>query len=153
MVKSYYYDFFTRGLIPGHHYWPVRMDDKCRSIKFAVEWGNNHTKKILDPIGKAGSSFIQKDLKIDQVYDYMFHLVTGYSKLLKYKPVVPDNAIKLCSEIMACNVSLCTMPPRYDPQTLNSIVERKVNSIEQVEKWEKDFFEKDILNVFMGSNA
>lgn len=101
---------------------------------------------------------------MDHVYDYMFHLLTGYSKLLKYKPVVPRNAIELCSEIMACNseglvkkfmeesivkgpadVGPCTMPPPYDPQTLNSILERKVNSVKQVENWEKDFFGNHIL--------
>lgn len=41
-----WYDFFTRGMVPQHHYWPVRDSDKCRSLKFAVEWGNNHTEKV-----------------------------------------------------------------------------------------------------------
>jgi hypothetical protein len=46
MVKPHYYDFFTRGMFPGHHYWPVKEDDKCRSIKFAVDWGNLHMRKV-----------------------------------------------------------------------------------------------------------
>ncbi|KVI07162.1 Lipopolysaccharide-modifying protein [Cynara cardunculus var. scolymus] len=144
--------------MPVHHYWPVRMDGKCRSIKFAVDWGNNHKQKA-QRIGRAGSRFIQEDLKMDHVYDYMFHLLNGYSKLLKYKPVVPRNAIEICSETMACNSEgiakrfmkesivkgpadfrPCTMPPPYDPQTLNSILERKMNSIKQVEKRENEFF-------------
>ena len=29
-----------------HHYWPVKNDDKCRSIKFAVDWGNSHQQKV-----------------------------------------------------------------------------------------------------------
>ncbi|CAI9302436.1 unnamed protein product [Lactuca saligna] len=160
MVKPHYYDFFTRGLMPVQHYWPVSMDDKCKSIKFAVDWGNNHTKKV-QKIGREASSFIQEDLKMDNVYDYMFHLLTGYSKLLKYKPTIPDNAIELCSETMACtseglakrfmeesivkgptDVGPCTMQTPYDPQTLNSILERKDNLVKQVEKWEKEYFEK-----------
>ena len=47
LVKPHYYDFFTRGLMPVHHYWPVRNDDKCKSIKFAVDWGNSHKQKQL----------------------------------------------------------------------------------------------------------
>ena len=40
-VKSRFYDFFTRGLMPMQHYWPIRRKDKmCRSIKFAVDWSN-----------------------------------------------------------------------------------------------------------------
>ena len=41
-----WYDFFTRGMVPQHHYWPVRDSDKCRSLKFAVDWGNNHKDKV-----------------------------------------------------------------------------------------------------------
>lgn len=49
IVKPRYYDFFTRGLMPVHHYWPIREDDKCRSIKFAVNWGNSHKQKVTFP--------------------------------------------------------------------------------------------------------
>lgn len=28
------------------HYWPISEDDKCQSIKFAVEWGNSHKPKV-----------------------------------------------------------------------------------------------------------
>ncbi|MFS7969319.1 putative protein xylosyltransferase [Helianthus anomalus] len=160
LVTPHYYDFFTRGLMPGLHYWPVRMDDKCRSIKFAAEWGNNHEQQAK-AMGKAASSFIQEDMKMDHVYDYMFHLLTAYSKLMKYKPTVPPNAVELCSETMACtsegfskqfmeestvkgpaDASPCIMQPPYDPQTLNSILDTKLNSIKQVENWEKQYFEQ-----------
>lgn len=159
IVKPRYYDFFTRGLMPVHHYWPIKEDDKCRSIKFAVDWGNTHKKKAQE-IGKTASSFIQEELKMEKVYDYMFHLLTEYSKLLKYKPSIPEKAVELCSEAMACGsegfekqfmmesmvkgpsqVHPCTMPPPYEPQTLNSLLRRKTNSLLQVEKWEKGYFE------------
>ena len=45
-VKTRFYDFFTRGLMPLQHYWPIRDDNKCRSIKFAVDWGNNHMQQV-----------------------------------------------------------------------------------------------------------
>ncbi|KAF6144265.1 hypothetical protein GIB67_024492 [Kingdonia uniflora] len=156
LVKPRYYDFFTRNLVPVQHYWPIRDDDKCRSIKFAVDWGNNHKKKVQE-IGKAASSFIQDDLRMDYVYDYMFHLLSEYSKLLKYKPTVPRKAVELCSEVMACrekdglqkkfmmdsivkypsNKSPCSMPSPFNDESLKSFVRKKTNLIKQVETWEK----------------
>ncbi|PSS33077.1 Protein O-glucosyltransferase [Actinidia chinensis var. chinensis] len=159
VVKPRYFDFFTRSLMPVHHYWPVRDDDKCRSIKFAVDWGNSHKQKA-QAIGKAASDFIQEDLKMDYVYDYMFHLLNEYSKLMRYKPTVPRKAIELCSETIACpskglhkkfmtesmvkgpiDTRPCSMPPPYDPLTLHSLLRRKANSIRQVELWEKKYWE------------
>ncbi|KAE8022532.1 hypothetical protein FH972_008324 [Carpinus fangiana] len=102
LVKPHYYDFFTRSLKPVHHYWPIRDDDKCRSIKFAVDWGNAHMKKAQE-IGKAASEFIREELKMEYVYDYMFHLLNQYAKLLTFKPIRPRRAVELCSETMACS--------------------------------------------------
>lgn len=46
LVNPRYYDIFTRSLQPLKHYWPINENNKCKSIKFAVDWGNNHTKKV-----------------------------------------------------------------------------------------------------------
>ncbi|KAL0341051.1 UNVERIFIED_CONTAM: hypothetical protein Sradi_4621900 [Sesamum radiatum] len=159
LVKPQYYDFFTRGLMPLQHYWPIKDDDKCRSIKHAVDWGNSHHEEA-QATGKTGSSFVLNELKMDYVYDYMFHLLSEYSKLLKYKPTVPDKAVELCSEAMACLAqglekkfmtdtlvkgpsfsSPCTMPPRYDPASFHSVIERKHNGIKQVETWENEYWQ------------
>ncbi|KAI8564802.1 hypothetical protein RHMOL_Rhmol03G0210700 [Rhododendron molle] len=159
LVKSRYYDFFTRGLMPMHHYWPINEDDKCRSLKFAVEWGNSHKQKAQE-IGKAGSDFTQEDLKMDHVYDYMFHLLSEYAKLMRYKPIIPERAIEICSETLACpaieiqkkfmmesmvkgptDVSPCDMPPPYDALALRTLLKKKANSISQVELWEKRYWE------------
>lgn len=48
LVTPHYNDFYSRGLIPMHHYWPIMENDKCRSIKFAVDWGNNHTETVTN---------------------------------------------------------------------------------------------------------
>ncbi|XP_043715529.1 O-glucosyltransferase rumi homolog [Telopea speciosissima] len=163
LVKPRYYDFFTRNLQPIHHYWPIREDDKCRSIKFAVDWGNNHKQKA-QAIGKAASEFIQEELKMDYVYDYMFHLLNEYGKLFKYKPTVPEQASELCPEVMACSAeglakefmmdsrvkatedtNPCTLPPSFDPLSLRVFLKRKANSIHQVELWEKKYW--DNLNM------
>ncbi|KAM3687255.1 hypothetical protein ACB098_10G065400 [Castanea mollissima] len=154
LVKPTYYDFFTRGLKPVHHYWPIRDEDQCKSIKFAVDWGNNHKQKA-QAIGKAASDFIQEELKMDYVYDYMFHLLNKYARLFKFEPKIPEGAMELCSETMACSAnglekkfmmeslvkgpsatSPCTMPPIYEPRVLGNLHRRNMNIIRQVEKWE-----------------
>ncbi|XVF09873.1 hypothetical protein REPUB_Repub07fG0134500 [Reevesia pubescens] len=160
LVKPRYYDFFTRSLEPMHHYWPVKSDDKCRSIKYAVDWGNGHQEEAK-AMGKAASEFIKEELKMDYVYDYMFHLLNEYAKLLRFKPTVPEKAVEFCSETMACPAnglnkefmiesmvkgpsvtSPCTMPPPFDPASLYALLSKKENSIKQVEEWEKKFWEK-----------
>ncbi|KAG5558573.1 hypothetical protein RHGRI_008499 [Rhododendron griersonianum] len=165
LVKSRYYDFFSRGLMPMHHYWPINdQGDKCRSIKFAVEWGNSHEQEAQD-IGKAGSNFIREDLKMDHVYDYMFHVLSEYAKLLRYKPTIPERALEICSETLSCSkvgvhkmfmmesmvkgptdVSPCNMPPPYDALAFQALLERKANAISQVELWEKKYWENQTKN-------
>ncbi|KAF8379484.1 hypothetical protein HHK36_028919 [Tetracentron sinense] len=154
IVQPRYYDFFIRNLQPQNHYWPIRDNDKCRSIKFGVDWGNSHTKQA-EAIGKATSKFIQEELNMDYVYDFMFHLLNEYAKLLKFKPTIPREAVEICSETMACpaegiekkfmmeslvkaptDTSPCTMPPPYDPQAFQSFLQRKANAIKEVETWE-----------------
>ncbi|XP_068306414.1 uncharacterized protein [Pyrus communis] len=159
LIKPKYYDFFTRGLQPVHHYWPIRHENKCRSIKFAVDWGNNHKQKA-QAIGKAASDFIQEELKMDYVYDYMFHLLNEYAKLLRFEPRIPKGTTHLCSESIACPANEspkksmteslvkspsatdpCTMPPPYEPRALAKLYRRNINSITQVQQWEDKYWE------------
>lgn len=97
---------------------------------------------------------------MDYVYDYMFHLLNEYAKLLQFKPTIPRKAIELCSEAMACQAqgtekkfmmesmvkgpavsNPCTMPPPYGPASLFAVLRRNANSIKQVEIWEKKYWE------------
>lgn len=113
-----------------------------------------------EAIGKAGSKFIQEELKMEYVYDYMFHLLNEYSKLLKFKPTIPSGAVEVCSEVLACSANgtsksfmldslvkspsetnPCTLPP-HDPQLLHDFEESKSNSIRKVEIWEDEFWKK-----------
>ncbi|XP_023552827.1 O-glucosyltransferase rumi homolog [Cucurbita pepo subsp. pepo] len=157
MVKPYYYDFFTRSLVPMHHYWPIKDDgDMCNSIKFAVDWGNTHQQKAR-AIGKAASKFIEEQLRMEKVYDYMFHSLNEYSKLLAFKPTIPPNATELCLEELACPAqnlatkfmidtlvkrpsfsSPCSLLPPFSPTDLDNIRIRKETPIKQVETWEKN---------------
>ncbi|KAF7146955.1 hypothetical protein RHSIM_Rhsim03G0181400 [Rhododendron simsii] len=164
LVKTRYYAFFSRGL-QMHHYWPINdQGDKCRSIKFAVEWGNSHEQEAQD-IRKAGSNFIREDLKMDHVYDYMFHVLSEYAKLLRYKPTIPERALEISSETLCCprvgvhktfmmesmvkgptNVSPYNMPPPYDALAFQALLERKANAICQEKLWEKKYWENQTKN-------
>ncbi|XP_020115024.1 O-glucosyltransferase rumi homolog [Ananas comosus] len=157
LVTTPYQDFFTRGLMPGHHYWPIKPDRKCQSIKFAVDWGNSHPDEA-QAIGKAGSGYIQEEVKMDYVYDYMLHLLTEYAKLLRYKPTVPEKATELCLESLACaaeglektfmmdsmakwvhDSDPCTIPPPFDPKELEEMSRKRDEAIKQVEMWENSY--------------
>ncbi|KAF3438608.1 hypothetical protein FNV43_RR21371 [Rhamnella rubrinervis] len=165
LVTPRYYDFFTRGLKPMKHYWPVKPNDKCRSIKHAVDWGNNHQKEA-QAIGKAAVGFIKEELKMEYVYDYMFHLLNEYAKLLKYKPSVPQNATELCLDSMVCqarglerkymmdsmvkgpaDTKPCTMPPPFVPSSLYSKLQDKADSLNQVDMLEKNYWENQNKHV------
>ncbi|KAJ8573221.1 hypothetical protein K7X08_009732 [Anisodus acutangulus] len=61
LINPHYYDFFTRSLLPTIHYWPINENDKCKSIKFAVDCGNKNAKKAQE-IGKAGTKLVQEEL-------------------------------------------------------------------------------------------
>lgn len=109
-------------------------------------------------IGKAASKFIEEELKMEYIYDYMFHLLNQYSKLLTFKPTVPPNATELSSESMAlaaegsirksmmesavtspADSGPCALQAPYDPQTLQLLIRSKEDSIKQVERWERSF--------------
>lgn len=158
-VRPHFYDFFSRSLMPVHHYWPVREDNKCPSLMFAVQWGNSHKQKA-QAIGKAASDFIFEDLKMDFIYDYMFHLLTEYAKLQRFKPSVNPNTVEFCAETMLCDgkgrekeyrmetlvkgpavASPCKMPPPFEPRELVMLKRRKENSRKQVEAWETTYWD------------
>ncbi|KAM0015883.1 putative protein xylosyltransferase [Helianthus debilis subsp. tardiflorus] len=150
VVTPHYYDFFSRGLVPTVHYWPINEHKKCSSIKFAVDWGNMNTDKAQE-IGRRGSEFVKKELQMNLVYDYMLHLLTEYSKLFKYRPVITKNAVEVCSCLGKDMVkeykelskvkgpsqaSPCTMHPPYDDHQLQALQNLKLNLTKQVEFWE-----------------
>lgn len=153
MLTPRYHDFFTRGLMPLRHFWPINETDMCRSIKYAVDWGNTHLEQAQE-IGKAGSNFIYEQLKMEYVYDYMFHLLSEYSKLLTFNPTLSENTVEYCLESMACHESglrrqlleesmvkepkyssPCSLPPPFSPAEIQGLFKRQANITKQVEIW------------------
>ncbi|CAN6235742.1 unnamed protein product [Urochloa humidicola] len=156
---SHRYKIYIEGsawsLMPIQHYWPVRDDNKCASIKYAVDWGNSH-KQLTQRIGKQASNFIQEELRMDHIYDYMLHLLTEYAKLLKFKPTKPPEAVVVCSESLACqaeglekkflvdsmvksahDAGPCDLPPPFSSYELKMLKQKKENSVKQIEMWEQ----------------
>ncbi|PHU26488.1 hypothetical protein BC332_04820 [Capsicum chinense] len=181
----------SRGLMAIKQYCPIKDNDKCRSIKHAVDWGILMNKRSVaaslvrtafilselceaQAIGKTANDFIQEQLKMDYVYDFMFHLLNEYSKFLKYKPTILVNAIELCSEAMACpaegitkkfmlesmvegpsDAILATCHP-LSPVEVHSILDTKENSIKQVDSWEQKWFLLGLLTklrCYLGGGA
>ncbi|KAL9252286.1 O-glucosyltransferase rumi-like protein [Drosera capensis] len=155
LVNPEFYDFFSRSLVPMMHYWPINEKHVCPSIKYAVEWGNRHQDKAQE-ISKAGSTYIKEEITMDNVYDYMFHVLDQYGRLLRYKPTVPPEAVELCSETWGCSpIGLetsnkiqtmvkgraqgdpCTMPPPYGKRKLQDLLEKKAKNKKEVKKWER----------------
>ncbi|MBA0652650.1 hypothetical protein Goklo_019894 [Gossypium klotzschianum] len=150
-------DQCTHSMMPMQHFWPISNENKCRDLKFAVEWGNNHTHKA-EAIGKAGSKFIEEALTMQNVYDYIFHLLNEYSKLLKFKPTIPPNARRLCSEtteqgllkefmvqsmVKSPSDKLpCALPPPFKPQAIQASLKAKDKIARQVETWETEYWKK-----------
>ncbi|KZV21815.1 O-glucosyltransferase rumi-like [Dorcoceras hygrometricum] len=123
----------------------VEQDWKARIFNLAQE------------IGKMGSDYVQENLRMKYVYAYIFHLLNEYSKLMRYKPSVPEGAVEVCSETLFCSVrglkrrfrkesmvtssadSLpCTLPPSFDPAELRAIRDRKEKLKKQVVLWEQN---------------
>lgn len=90
------------------------------------------------------------------VYDYMFHLLSEYAKVLKYKPYVPKESMEVCSEMLICSKELlwkfmkqtevkggaedsspCSLQPPFDQKTLQNLLVRKANLTNKVQSLEE----------------
>lgn len=152
LVDPFFGDFFSRGLVPKEHYWPVRPSKLCPSIKFGVDWGNNHTIEA-EAMGREGRRFVTKDVNMKSVYDYMLHGLREYAKLLRFEPRT-ENMTAICSEAFLCTRPTkenrvymesvvrqpsddrpCFLPPRNEEQ-IKTAVSRKSDIIREVRKAE-----------------
>ncbi|KAF7114904.1 hypothetical protein RHSIM_RhsimUnG0069200 [Rhododendron simsii] len=125
---------------------PDRRDLLKCNISDKLDWGAR-LYKLAEDIVKAASDFVHEDLKMDYVYDYMFHVLSEYSKLMRYKPTIPKKAREICSETLACkatelhkkylresmvkgptDVRPCNMPRPYDPHAFRTLLRSKANS-------------------------
>ncbi|CAI9094423.1 OLC1v1030162C1 [Oldenlandia corymbosa var. corymbosa] len=104
-------------------------------------------------------------MKMEFIYDYIFHLLNEYGKLLKFKPNIPEKATEVCAETLACSAtgnsrkfmeeslekspssnSTCTLPPPYDPEAVKAFNDEKKRLILEVERWEDEYWESKAMN-------
>uniref|UniRef100_A0A0E0DX32 Glycosyl transferase CAP10 domain-containing protein n=1 Tax=Oryza meridionalis TaxID=40149 RepID=A0A0E0DX32_9ORYZ len=150
-VTTPFQDILSRGLVAGEHYWPINRTRMCESIRAAVDWGNAHPAAARR-IGEQGSRFVREQMAMDYVYDYMFHLITEYGKLLRYRPAVPANAVEICAESMACAAAAgrerecmdesvegfvagfdpCSLPPPFTEEEKRDIAAREEEVLRKV---------------------
>lgn len=88
-VESDMVEFFYHALRPWVHYVPIRPDLGDLLDKVAFLRQNDH---IAKQIANRGFNFIKDNLTNDQVTAYWRHLLTSYSRLLKYK-VKPEKGL------------------------------------------------------------
>lgn len=54
-----------------------------------------------EAIGKRGQDLMES-LNMNRIYEYMFHLISDYSKLQDFKPTPPPTALEVCVESVLC---------------------------------------------------
>ena len=157
LVDTPFRDFFSRGLVAGEHYWPIDPARKCPAIRFAVDWGNAHPAQARR-MAAAGSAFAREDLAMDYVYDYMLHLLTQYARLLRYTPTVPEGAVELRAEALACpargrerdfmmqsreryvaDYEPCTLPPPFTAGELRDMARRDQEVRDRVKRMTMEY--------------
>jgi hypothetical protein len=89
---------------------------------------------------------------MDYVYDYMFHPLTEYAKLLRFKPIIPPDAVEVCPESLACqavgrekkfmeesmvmsanDAGPCNLPPPFSLEEFKALQHRRDKSLKQIE--------------------
>ncbi|GMH22480.1 hypothetical protein Nepgr_024323 [Nepenthes gracilis] len=94
-------------------------------------------------------------MSIENIYDYMFHLLKEYGMLFRYKPTIPSGAVELCSAKWGCGPNglehmyrlesmvegpaqrnPCAMPPPNNHHALQALLDQNAKIKRQVEEWE-----------------
>ncbi|KAF6153621.1 hypothetical protein GIB67_027488 [Kingdonia uniflora] len=168
IISPIYQDFFSRGLVPGENYWPISSSNLCQSIKFAVDWSNANPSKA-EVMGREAQN-LMRNISMEWVSDYMYHLILEYSKLQNFKPTRPSSAQELCEESVLCYASEreraflensraspaasppCTLPPP-DHDLIESRIQKKRKTISDVQEMENRVLTqvnktKDLVKVY-----
>lgn len=77
IISPEYEDFFSRGLLPKENYWPVSPTDLCRSIKYAVDWGNANPSDVYIPYLSSNN---YQSIKLPFIFLSSFPLTGGNNR-------------------------------------------------------------------------
>ncbi|XP_052062792.1 protein O-glucosyltransferase 2-like isoform X1 [Mytilus californianus] len=87
--ESEYYEHFYHDLQPYVHYIPYKKD--LSDLVKQIEWAKNHEEEVLKIVSNA-RSFVRENLLPKDIYCYHAKVFNKFSKLLKYKPKLPDSS-------------------------------------------------------------
>ncbi|CAM6106088.1 unnamed protein product [Calypogeia fissa] len=115
-ISPFQYDFYSRGLRQWVHYIPVRpavlnAPQMCEAIDQGVEWAVANQTVAIE-IGIAAQHFMRNELSVENVYNYMFHLLREYAQLLKFQPV------QGAAHLVTIDHVLCLVQPGVERDTL-----------------------------------
>ena len=94
---------------------------------------------------------------MENVYDYMYHTLNEYAKLMKYKPTIPPKATEVCSVTMTCREheevnkrfkiesmvkspsasSPCVLAAPYSGDDIQAIKNEQESVRRRVQEWER----------------
>ncbi|KAK6229179.1 hypothetical protein SCA6_018130 [Theobroma cacao] len=109
MITPRYYDFFSRSMVPMQYYWPIRNTSKCRDLKFAVEWDNNHPDKVCLETAACSREGL-------------------------WREYLEQSMVKSPSDKLPC-----TLPSPYEPQALQASLDQMEKITTQVEEWQTEY--------------
>ncbi|GJM85665.1 hypothetical protein PR202_ga02137 [Eleusine coracana subsp. coracana] len=118
VVTPKYYDFYSRVLMPMRHYWPVRDEEKCSSIKHAVDWGNSHKQKVQANIPQEAVEVCPESLACQAVG--------------REKKFMEDSMVRSANDAGPCD-----LPPPFNPEEFKALQRRREKSMKQIEAWEQ----------------
>lgn len=93
-VGTEWTEFYYYALKPWIHYIPVPKDATQKQLENLISFAIEHDD-IAKKIANRGRDFIWDKLKLSQVRCYWKKLIRQYSKLLKFKPTLNQDLIKL----------------------------------------------------------
>ncbi|XP_022196676.2 O-glucosyltransferase rumi homolog [Nilaparvata lugens] len=93
-VGEEWLEFFYSNLKPWVHYIPVKKDANRKEIADLLLFFKEHDS-LAREIAERGKSFIDKHLRLKDVKCYWRKLLQDYSSLLKFKPQLKSDMMKL----------------------------------------------------------
>ncbi|XWS32206.1 hypothetical protein CRYUN_Cryun23aG0140400 [Craigia yunnanensis] len=118
--RSHRIGCFSPLLFLSKHYWPIRRKSKCRDLKFAVEWGHNHTDKFKPTIPSKAKRVCAE--------------TTACSEKGLWKEFMVLSMVKSPSDKLPC-----ALPPPYEPQAIQASLNTNEKITRQVETWETEY--------------
>lgn len=93
-VGDEWLEFFYSNLKPWVHYIPVKKDANRKEIAELLSFFKEHDS-LAREIAERGKTFIDKHLRLKEVKCYWRKLLKDYSSLLKFKPQMKSDMMKL----------------------------------------------------------